>query len=256
MLLYYVTDRRQFPGDERAQRAQLLAKIAEAARAGVDYIQLRERDLTAHQLEALAREAVRQVGEASASFSRIHAPAGMEGRGTRRIRSPRLLINSRTDIALAAGAHGVHLRSDDISASEARVIWGKQAGDRRLAPPYPVIGVSCHTAAEVRSAEAHGADFAVFAPVFEKTTAPPREGVGLEALRQACVGTGAPPHVEGVGTSRMPVLALGGITLENARACLDAGAAGIAAIRLFQDHEIAQTVLRLRSLAGAARIDC
>jgi thiamine-phosphate pyrophosphorylase len=105
-----------------------------------------------------------------------------------------------------------------------------------------VIAVSCHTPAEVRMAEAQGADFAVFAPVFEKTGSPQRPGVGLAALRQACAGAAAAKNVEGVPAGRMPVLALGGVTPENARACMDAGAAGIAAIRLFQENDIALVV--------------
>jgi thiamine-phosphate pyrophosphorylase len=209
--LYYITDRSQFAGDEKTRRGRLLAKIAEAARAGVDYIQLRERDLSTRELEALAREAVNAVQAAQ---------------GDRRTC---LLINSRVDVAIAAGAGGVHLRSDDIAPGAARAAGGR--ADNGF-----VVAVSCHTAAEVRSAEAQEADFAVFAPVFEKTTAPQRQGSGLAALRAACTG-------------RIPVLALGGVTLENAASCLQAGAAGIAAIRLFQEHDVADTVLALRRLA-------
>jgi thiamine-phosphate pyrophosphorylase len=92
--------------------------------------------------------------------------------------------------------------------------------------------VSCHTADEVRRAESHGADFAVFGPVFEKVGTP--LSVGLDALRAAC-------HL-----ARMPVLAIGGITLENAGACVEAGAAGIAAIRLFQKNDVSEIVRKLR----------
>src|ERR1700676_5647932 len=94
-LLYYITDRSQFRGDERARRRALLAKVVEAARAGVDYIQLREKDLSTRELESLAQEVVGLVRENSSST--------------------RLVINSRTDAALAAGADGVHLRADDIA---------------------------------------------------------------------------------------------------------------------------------------------
>lgn len=214
MLLYYITDRKQFPGDELGRRERLLAKVAEAARAGVDYIQLREKDLSGRELESLARESVRIVRE----------PRNVK-------RETRLLINSRCDVALAAGADGVHLPSDDISASDARAIWS--AVTSRNAKPEArngVIAVSCHTAGEVRLAEAQGADFAVFGPVFEKVGT--SLSVGLDALRTACLG-------------RMPVLAIGGITLANAPACLAAGAAGIAAIRLFQENEIAVVVEQL-----------
>jgi thiamine-phosphate pyrophosphorylase len=226
MVTYYITDRRQFPGSEAQRRARLLAKIAEAARCGVDFVQLREKDLPVRELEQLAREAARIV-------RRETVDQNLETR-------PRLLINSRIDVALAAGADGVHLTSIDISAGDARAIWAR-AG----APTAPIVAVSCHTVAEVALAEAHGADFAVFAPVFEKGARP---GVGLQALRAAC-GRAFPRDgkVEAGGDSvRMPVLALGGVTLETARACIEAGAAGIAAIRLFQEHDVCDVVARLQ----------
>ncbi len=228
MLLYYITDRTQFPGSEAQRRSRLLEKIAEAARAGVDFIQLREKDLCARDLEALARQAV----------------SALRGYSQPATRNSQLLINHRTDIALAAAADGVHLRSDDISAADARAILSRnlQPATRNF-----LVAVSCHTAAEVALAESQGADFAVFAPVFEKSGRP---GSGLEALRQACARA-VPPNVkvEAGLVHSMPVLALGGVTLENARACLQAGAAGIAAIRLFQENEVAQVVATLR--AGA-----
>src|SRR5512146_1320549 len=219
MLLCYITDRWQFPGTPEEQRARLLGKIAEASRAGVDLIQLREKDLPAHDLEALAREAVCLVRENS---------------GANRTR---LLINSRVDIAIAADADGVHLRADDMAASEARVIFSK-AGVQK-----PVIGVSCHSLAEVRLAEAHGADFAVFAPVFEKSGNP---GQGLAALRAACGQVPTRGIEAAVPAGTMPVLALGGVTLENAHACIEAGAAGIAAIRLFQESNIARGIEKIK----------
>src|ERR1035441_2435538 len=104
-LLYYITDRSQFPGDESSRHRMLLDKIAEAARAGVEYIQLREKDLRARQLEPLALEAAHVIKQL---------------RTDNRIGRTRLLVNSRTDVALAAGADGVHLRSDDIPASHVR----------------------------------------------------------------------------------------------------------------------------------------
>jgi len=209
--LYYITDRRQFPGRAQEQERRLLAKIAECAAAGVDLIQLREKDLGARALEELA----------------LKAMAALAGSRTR------LLINARTDVALACGAHGVHLPANDLAASDARAIFA------RVGVSEPVIGVSTHSAAEVASAEAHGADFAAFGPVFEKSGSANREG--LEQLRQICHRTEAaqPP---------MPVLALGGITPENARLCVEAGAAGIAAIRLFQQKDVAALVKQLRSL--------
>ena len=208
-LLYYITDRRQFPGESAEQERQLLAKIAECAAAGVDHIQLREKDLSIRALEELANRAVGVLAGSRTS----------------------LLINARIDVALACGAHGVHLPSHDLPASEARVIFS------RAGVATPVIGVSTHSLEEAAYAESHGADFAVFGPVFEKnSTANPN---GLNQLRQICSG--------GASSSAMPVLAVGGITLENAQLCLQAGAAGIAGIRLFQDNDAHAVVKRLHS---------
>jgi len=231
MLLYYITDRRQFAGSAAEQRRRLLDKIAEAARCGVDFIQLREKDLTTRELEQLARAAVHAVREASAS----RLETGNQKPETR------LLINSRVDVALAAGADGVHLRSDDIYASDARALWTKAAEGA------PVVAVSCHSAEAVRMAESHGADFAVFAPVFEKSGRP---GAGLEPLRAACLGAPGASGPEASPPVRIPVLALGGVSLENARACLQVGAAGIAGIRLFQADDAGRTVAQLRQWAS------
>lgn len=224
-LLYYITDRTAFPGDEPTRQRRLLEKISEAARAGVDYIQLREKDLPSRDLESLAREA-----------AGIIAQLRTENRALRTA----LLLNSRTDVALAVEADGVHLRSDDVSAQEVRKLWHRSFGKsscgagtpaRQPSPRDPLIAVSCHTPAEVTQAAASNATFAVFAPVFEKKGA---HSAGLVALKQAC-------------TANIPVLALGGITPENAPSCLAVGAAGIAAIRLFQDNDITTVVKQLRS---------
>jgi thiamine-phosphate pyrophosphorylase len=222
-LLYYITDRTQFPGDESARRRDLLAKIADATRSGVDYIQLREKDLSTRELEQLAGEVVKIVRQSSALRTE-----------NRELRT-RLLINSRTDVALAAGADGVHLRSDDISPAEVRGIVERFSGHWPLATGHFHVAVSCHTAADVIHAESEGADFAVFAPVFEKRDRPGTQPAGLAALRQAC-------------QAKIPVLALGGVTLANAASCLEAGAAGIAAIRLFQENKIEAVVHALRRL--------
>jgi thiamine-phosphate pyrophosphorylase len=223
-LLYYITDRSAFPGDEPARRRRLLEKIPEAARAGMDYIQLREKDLSTRELESLAREAVRILNELRTENWQLRTA---------------LLINHRADVALATEAAGVHLRSDDITPQEVKEIWSCGAGTpfdrlragyaRQVSPQDPIIAISCHSPAE--AAQAEGATFAVFGPVFEKKTVP---AAGLGLLREAC-------------QANIPVLALGGITLQNARACLEAGAAGIAAIRLFQDNDIAEVVRQLRS---------
>jgi thiamine-phosphate pyrophosphorylase len=224
-LLYYITDRTAFAGDEGARRRRLVEKIAEAARASVDYIQLREKDLSARELEILAREAVAVIEQSRAENRELKTA---------------LLINSRTDVALAVGADGVHLPSEDVSPSEVRAIWN--ASDVGAHGPEnshrtPVIGVSCHSAEEVALAAANGANFAVFAPVFGKKDTQGSEvpAAGLEQLRKACKAS-------------IPVLALGGVNLANARSCLEAGAAGIAAIRLFQQNDVGEIVKQLRNL--------
>lgn len=219
-LLYYITDRRAFGVDEPTRRRHLLQKIEEAARAGIDYIQLREKDLPTRELESLARQSVRILDKLKT-----------ENRDLR----TKLLVNSRTDVALAIGADGVHLRSDDIAPEEVRKIWSRGAGaPARGSREAPLIGVSCHSPKEVTQAEAGGATFAVFAPVFEKKDHPEQSPAGLIELSE-------------VSKAEIPVLALGGVTLENARQCLDAGAAGIAAIRLFQADDIATVVAQLRA---------
>lgn len=207
-VLYYITDRNQFQGDEFSRRKQLLEKISEATLAGLDYIQLREKDLSSRDLEDLARDAMRIVAE-----------------GRTNQRRPYLLINSRTDVALAVGAAGVHLRADDISPRDVRLAC---AGN----PAALKITIACHKPEDVQQAHKQGADLAIFAPVFEKRGSPSANLAGPHALRRAC-------------QFEIPVLALGGVTLENASACLHAGAAGIAAIRLFQENRIADVVGKL-----------
>jgi thiamine-phosphate pyrophosphorylase len=216
LLLYYITDRSQFAGDESARRSRLLTTIAEATRCGVDYIQLREKDLSTHDLETLARAAVHRLRTENQKLKTV------------------FLINSRTDIALSCGAQGVHLRSNDISSSEVRKIWTQAAGT----PAQVTVGASCHSRAEVAHAAQEGADFAVFGPVFEKERNRP---TGLDALREAC-------------QEKIPVIALGGVTLENGGACIQAGAAGIAAIRLFQQNDVGSVVAVLRRLKADVRL--
>jgi thiamine-phosphate pyrophosphorylase len=212
MLLYYITDRKSLAGTDAQQRSRLLVRIGEAAHAGVDYIQLREKELAARDLERLARDAARTVRENSATA--------------------KLLVNGRADVALASGADGVHLPAGELAASEVRALW-MQASDRA-----PVIAVSAHTIAEVRAAADQGANFAVLAPIFEKAHTDVRP-VGIDALRAACAST---------LPAEFAVLALGGVTLANVEACLAAGAAGVAGIRLFQNGDIVETVRRLRAL--------
>ena len=214
MVLYYITDRRQLGGTE-----PLLRKIAEAAQAGVDFVQLRERDLSIRELERLAVEVLKRVREVKS--------------GTK------LLINSRLDVALAVVADGVHLRSDDISAGDARAIWSKSTGRTDC-----VIGVSCHSLRDVLSAEGHGADFAVYGPVFGKQGSE-AASVGVEGITSVMDRGGAPNKVEAGQKLRMPVIALGGVTLANAADCVRAGAA---AIRMFQENDVAAVAKALKSI--------
>ena len=158
---------------------------ARAAGRGATMIQILAKELSARALADLVRAAVAKAG----------CP---------------VLVNTRADVALASEAHGVHLPSGSIAP---RTI-------RRIAPANFLIGVSCHTLAELMTAEEEGADFAVFGPVFPSRTKQVNP-IGLEALRQATAAV------------RLPVYALGGVTWENERQCLEAGASGVAGISFF-----------------------
>ncbi len=208
MLFYYITDRAQFPGPEHRRRELLIERIVQAGLAGVDYVQVREKDLPSRELEDLARVIVQKVREAGSAT--------------------RILINSRTDVALAAGADGVHIRSNDVCPADMRRIWSAAGANSK-----PIIAVSCHTEPEVLAAQLVGADFVVFGPVFEKSG---KSGIGLSELRAAC-------------KHGIPVLALGGVNFENSRSCLEAGAAGVAGIRLFQDGNLSATLNQLREVS-------
>jgi thiamine-phosphate pyrophosphorylase len=210
-LLYYITDRTSFSGEEHTRRRCLLDKITEAATYGIDYIQLREKDLSARELEELAREAMNIVLQIRMKNQSLRTA---------------LLINSRADVAFAVGADGVHLRASDLSPEEARRAWSSRED--------PLVAVSCHTLQDVARAEATHASFAVFAPVFEKRDTHGITAVGLKVLREAC-------------QAEIPVFALGGVMLENAKSCLEAGAAGIAGIRIFQENNISSLVRGIRS---------
>ncbi|MBV8206028.1 MAG: thiamine phosphate synthase [Acidobacteria bacterium] len=211
MLLYAITDRQQLPGGDKI--AAVSKFVAAASLAGIDYIQLREKDLAPRQLELLACACMERVRQAREQGSKT-----------------RLLVNSRCDIAMACGADGVHLRSrrsGEMPAGDARAILA-MAG-----MAHAVIGASCHSLEDVLLAESEGADFAVFGPVFGKAG---MAGMGLEELRRVCAR-------ERPG---MQVLALGGVSAANARDCARAGAAGVAGIRLFQQSELRGVVRSLR----------
>jgi thiamine-phosphate pyrophosphorylase len=195
-ILCYVTDGQEFLPTER-HRA-LLPRISAAIDAGVDWIQIREKDLSGGALLALAREAVKMSTAA--------------GRGTR------ILVNDRVDVALAAGAAGVHLGADALPVNE--VVEWRRKGDF---PAGFSIGASCHSVKDAQAAEAAGADHLFFGPVFytpSKRMFGAPQGVGR--LDQVCRAI------------KIPVLAVGGIQEKDAPECLKAGGAGIAAIRLFQ----------------------
>jgi thiamine-phosphate pyrophosphorylase len=172
-------------------------------------------------LENITLEAVRLVGEHS-----------LAGNGPVRTR---LLINSRMDIAVSCGADGVHLRACDLSPREVREGWLPSLPNGKICRiQRPTVAASCHTLTEILQAREQAADLAVFGPIFEKPGVPKTGPLGLALLQQACAW-------------EFPVLALGGVDLDNARLCVRAGAAGIAAIRLFQQNDIAEVV---RQLAG------
>jgi thiamine-phosphate pyrophosphorylase len=210
-ILCYVTDRRGItlgdgPAAETMRIAALERLVANAVAAGVDWIQIREKDLAGGTLEKVVRAVARP------SVAKI-------------------LVNDRLDIALATAAGGVHLGVRSLSVS-AVTTWLRLGN----APAGFLVGASCHSPEDAVAAERAGANYLFFGPVF-KTPAkiefgPPQ---GLDRLHAvaACAG--------------IPVIAIGGITLENIAECISAGAAGVAAIRLFQESpDLKQTVAALR----------
>ena len=186
MLRYYITNRKLAGGFQG-----LVPHIERALDAGVDMIQIREKDAPVRELVDFVRRVL--------ALPNCH--------------STKILVNERLDIALAAGAHGVHLPANSIPPALLRP----------YTPKGFVFGVSTHEARETADAEEAGADFVVYGPVFsplsKATDIPPR---GIEDLRTVCASV------------KIPVLALGGVTETNASLCEMAGAAGIAGITMFQ----------------------
>jgi thiamine-phosphate pyrophosphorylase len=194
------------PAAEKTPEA-LVRKISQVASAGVDWLQIREKDLTGKEITRLTREALRFAKEATASCNR----------------SVRIVVNERLDVAIAERAGGLHLGQDGIGVPEARRLIRTVQIDGRLGDDF-IVGTSCHSLGAARAAEREGADYIFFGPVFatpsKQAFGPPQ---GVKRLAEVC------------DTVNIPVLAIGGITAETAAECLAAGAAGIAAIRLFQE---------------------
>ena len=214
-LLCYVTDRRTLPAvAPETSLAALAQKIQQVASAGVDWVQIREKDLTARDLAALTREVLRSTARST---------SGRAG-------AVRILVNDRLDVALAESAGGVHLGEKSLPVQEAKRLW--QSNALKGGVSDFLFGVSCHSLEAARVAETSGADYIFFGPVF----ATPSKTVfgapqGLKRLKQVCRAV------------TLPVIAIGGITFENAASCIDAGAAGLAAIRLLQDSDDAAAVV-------------
>ena len=186
----------------KSSPALLSACIAEAIAAGVDWVQIREKDLPARSLLALTEAALRS--------------ARRQGR-------TRVMVNDRLDVALAAKAHGVHLGTRSMPADLVR----------RLAPREFVVGVSCHSLEEALAAQAAGADYILLGPIFATPSKLPYgPPLGLANLREVTLQVS------------IPVFALGGITLDRVALCLENGAAGIAGIRIFQDCDSMEKLVR------------
>jgi thiamine-phosphate pyrophosphorylase len=205
----YVTDRKAL-GPEAALRS-VAEKIRFAAAAGADWAQIREKDLSARELLQLAQVVVQSGGV-------------------------RIVVNDRLDVALAAGAAGVHLGRASVPAAD--VVRWCRAGN---APKGFLIGVSCHSLEEVREAETAGSDYAFFGPVFDTPSKRPFGAPqGIARLGEVCRAVG------------IPVLAIGGIEEDNAVSCIRAGASGVAAIRMFQESQdekkLREWIARIHSL--------
>ena len=205
-----VTDRKRNGSSSEA----LIELVASSARAGIDLIQVRERDLDGGALFDLVRRSVEAV------------------RGTQ----ARIIVNDRLDVALAAGANGVHLRSHSMPASRVRTI----------VPRGFLIGRSVHTCAEgVAATEQGGLDYLIFGTVFRTSSKAGREAAVAGTLAQVAAAT------------PLPVLAIGGITVGRVASIARAGALGFAAIGLFADESLdalAGIVIDARAAFGVSSI--
>lgn len=208
-LLYLITNRQVFrrntDTEQEACRAQLEA-IRLAAQHGVQLIQIREKDLSARALAEFTRQAIA-----------VARPQGAA-----------VLVNDRLDVALATNADGVHLRTTSLPATDVRAITTAKGLNDFL------IGVSTHTLAEAKMAEAGDADFIVCGPVYETPSkcefGPP---LGLERFAEICSAV------------NLPVMALGGINLSNFREPLERGAKGLAAITLFTEPDLVRQIVAI-----------
>jgi thiamine-phosphate pyrophosphorylase len=204
----YVTDRKGLGVTDPV--VALISSIRHAIAAGVDWVQIREKDLPSRELLQLVTAAVHAAGEQRDAQSN----------------PVRVIVNDRLDVALAAGAAGVHLGRESIPAAEV-VRWCRSG----TAPARFLIGVSCHSLADAREAEAAGASYAFFGPVFDTPSKRPfGSPQGIARLAEVC------------RTVRIPVLAIGGVDEVNAAECLRSGVAGIAAIRMFQEPRSAKSL--------------
>ena len=212
----YVTDRRILPVENPADAsAELSRRIEAAVAAGIDWIQIREKDLSGKDCAALTNHALQRAAKAAAGGA---TPA-------------RILVNDRLDVALSEHAGGVHLGEHSLPVAEARRLVSYCGPGKGF-----LIGVSCHSLEAAKTAQRGGADYIFFGPVFA-TPSKTAYGVpqGVARLADVCRSVS------------LSVLAIGGVTLENTASCLAAGAAGIAAIRLFQDaRDVKSLVQALR----------
>ena len=212
-ILCYVTDRRSLPLSTSSDAHNLLfASVERAAAAGVDWIQLREKDFSGKEWEELVGESLRRI-------SRVGA-------------ATRLFVNDRLDVALACRAGGVHLSENGIPVSEACRLRDEFFSSRSEKPDF-LVGVSCHSLGASLGAARAGADYIYFSPIFTTPSkanyGPPQ---GLDRLTTICRAL------------TIPVIAIGGISTENAESCLQAGASGVAAIRMFQESVDLNDTLR------------